>query len=178
MVSNEPTVMGGKVAPRYHLEQLDATENSYRNSVTRAICINAEIMKLVLTGDPNSKIMVNRKLRKVFEIIFERQNKFGTSAAEAYWYFVEGVPQYLDQKFILRSNPYKINDLYGSYCSRNADYRGGFYANYAGASILHALDFSVGPRGEWRRGLGLDRNSLDGWLLEDSQMLNSQIQVQ
>ena len=125
MVSNKPTVMGGKVAPRYYLGQLDATENSYRNSVTREICIHAEIMKLVLTGDPNSKIMVKSKLKEVFEIIFECQHRIGTAAVEAYWYFGEGVLQYLDQMFILRSNLYNNNDLYGSYCSRTADYRGG-----------------------------------------------------
>jgi hypothetical protein len=173
MVSNEPTVMGGKVSPRHYLEQLDSIESSYRDSVTREICIDVQIMKLVQTGNIDGKVTVNQKLKEVFEIILERQQKYNTSNAEAYWYFVEGIPQYLDQKFIFKDNPQKIIDLYSNYCARSEGVQSGFYANYAGAAIFHGLEFVLGSTGAWSRGLGLDRDSTDGWLVEISEMLDN-----
>ena len=173
MVSNEPTVMGGKVSPRNYLEQLDSTEGSYRDSVTQEICIDAQIMKLVQAGNIDSKERVNQKLKEVFEIMLERQQKFNTSNAEAYWYFVEGIPQYLDQNFIFQKNPQKIIDLYNSYCARSEGIQSGFYANYGGAAIIHGLEFVFGSTGAWRSGLGLDRGSTDGWLVEISEMLDN-----
>ena len=173
MISNEPTVMGGRVSPRHYLEQLDSTESSYRDLVNQEICINAQIMKLVQTGNIDSKVMVNYKLKEVFKIIFERQQKFNTSNAEAYWYFVEGIPQYLDQKFVFNNNSQKIIDLYSSYCARSEGVQSGFYANYAGAAIFHGLEFVLGSTGAWSRGLGLDRASTDGWLVEISEMLDN-----
>jgi hypothetical protein len=173
MVSNEPTVMGGKVSPRHYLEQLDSIESSYRDSVTQEICIDVQIMKLVQTGNIDFKVTVNQKLKEVFEIILERQQKYNTSNAEAYWYFVEGIPQYLDQKFIFKDNPQKIIDLYSNYCARSEGVQSGFYANYAGAAIFHGLEFVLGSTGAWSRGLGLDRASTDGWLVEISEMLDN-----
>jgi hypothetical protein len=177
MISIQPTLMGGTVDPRIYLEYLDAEDISYRNLVTQEICIHAEIVKIAMSSDPESKMKVALKLKEVFEVIFERQQKFHTSNSEAYWYFVEGVPQYLDQNFIFKSNPHKVNTLYENYCARGEGVQGGFYANYAGASILHGLESLFGSEGEWRRQLGLNRVTVDNWLLEISETLNNHIQL-
>jgi len=177
VVSNEPEIVGAKNGPRAFLEHLDAVETPYRESVTQEVCVDAEIMKLVLSGNKDHKRLVAMKLQEVFKIISNRQLKFETSKAEAYWYFIEGVPQYLDQNFIFKRNPSKVQNLYENYCARSEGVQSGFYANYAGAAILHGLEFVLGSNGAWRQQLGFERTSLDDWLLDVSEILDSHVGV-
>jgi len=178
VVSNEPEMAGATLGPRASLEHLDAVETPYRDSVTQEVCVETEMMKLVLSDNRDYKMLVALKLQEVFQIMFERQRKFDTSKAEAYWYFIEGVPQYLDQKFIFKRNPSKVQNLYENYCTRSGGAQNGFYANYAGAAILHGLEFVLGSQEQWRLNVGFERASLDDWLLDVSEILDSHISVQ
>ena len=166
LFSQEPQGLEGTLKGRIYLRYLENTKEEYRYSIKREVCLDLDLMRLVVENNENHKTQVVDLLRKIFMIYSERDELFQVGTLDAYWYMVEGVPQFLDQKFILYKNPQKVLKAYDHYCGSPNGPGEAFYGNLAGAAILHGLDYLYHDSVDWKSSLKIDRDNASHWMLE------------
>ena len=171
LFSQEPQGLEGTLKGRMYLRYLETTNEEYRYSVKRELCLDLGLMRLVVENNENHKIQVLDLLRKIFMIYSERDELFQVGPLDAYWYMVEGVPQFLDQKFILNKNPQKVLKAYDRYCDSPNGPGQAFYGNLAGAAILHGLDYLYHDSVDWKSSLKIDRNNANHWMVEIDRLI-------
>lgn len=173
LFSQEPQGLDNTTSGRMYLRHLESIDEEYRNSIKRELCLNSQLMRLVIENDANSKIRVLELLQKILAVYFQRDKMFGVGSIDAYWYMVEGVPQFLDQKFILKKNPQKVLRAYDVYCQYATGMHQGFYGNLAGSAIFHGLDHIYGESAAWKSTLNVDRDRAHLWILEIASLIQN-----
>ncbi len=127
---------------------------SFKKSVINEICIN---LKLVNFINSNSKSTASNRLhvailiKEIIEELENRVNLYNDSdlPIEWYWYLLEGVPQFMEQKILFRKNPERLINQYDAYCHQKNGHEDYFYPLLTGAAIWHGLDYLFDSPDDW-----------------------------
>ncbi len=144
-----------KFTGREYLQYTEKCNTEFNKSVMLEICLDYNLMKFIAQTnnkkDSNSKIHVLFSLKEIILEIENRSNINGDEsfALEWYWYLMEGVPQYMEQRLLLEKNQTRLLSQYESYCEQREGHQEYFYPLLTGSAIWHGLDYLFDSKDEW-----------------------------
>ncbi len=137
----EPASPDGHQSSRAYIEHLALHNANFRYSVQQEFCLAGKLFANDnLAVDSKRILHIKSILLQMLDYENQRGGLFNTADQEAYWYFVEGIPQYLEQLIDLETNPLALQQRYSRLCAGATEADFSLYFNYLGAVILHGLD--------------------------------------
>jgi hypothetical protein len=137
----EPPSPHGDQSSRAYIESLVAHNPDFSHSVQHEFCLARQLFAPDNSSTERNKVAhVKSILIQMLDHGYQRGSLHNTNDQEGYWYFVEGIPQYLEQLIDLEMNPLFLQQRYNRLCATATDAELSLYFNYLGAAILHGLD--------------------------------------
>jgi hypothetical protein len=142
------------ISSREYLQYKEKCSPIFSELVQKEICLDYKLIQIILSSsepDENSKNEIHSLLGEIKDTLRKRTELFNDQGLklEWYWYMLEGIPQYAEQKVSLNKNQDRIENHYKSYCLQGEDQDGIFYPLLTGAAIWHGLDFIFDDRSKW-----------------------------
>jgi hypothetical protein len=142
------------ISSREYLQYKEKCSPIFSELVQKEICLDYKLIQIILSSsepDENSKNEIHSLLGEIKDTLRKRTELFNDQGLklEWYWYILEGIPQYAEQKVSLNKNQDRIENHYKSYCLQGEDHDGIFYPLLTGAAIWHGLDFIFDDRSKW-----------------------------
>ena len=140
---------------REYLQYKEKCHQLFNKSVMNEICLDYELIKFITQTnnikDNNNKTHVLFSLKEIILEIENRSNINGDEsfALEWYWYLMEGVPQYIEQRLLLEKNQTRLLSQYESYCAQRDGHQEYFYPLLTGSAIWHGLDYLFDSKKDW-----------------------------
>ena len=140
---------------REYLQYKEKCNNVFNKSIISEICLDYNLIKFITqtnnSKDNHSKIHVLFLLKEIILEIEKRSNINGDEsfALEWYWYLMEGVPQYMEQRLLFKKNQTRLLSQYESYCEQRDGHQEYFYPLLTGSAIWHGLDYLFDSKNEW-----------------------------
>lgn len=139
---------------REYLKYKEKCLPNFQELVVNEICLGNKLMQTIIENKhPNkdSKKIVLDLMQELKNVFIKRTELYNDQdlLIELYWYLVEGVPQYLEQKISLEKDTNRISDYYGMYCEKGYKSADIFYALFTGASIWHGFDHLSNNSEKW-----------------------------
>lgn len=146
ILGREPEPPAMALSGRGFLEQKVLEDPLFRKGVIAEVCEAHRVLRLIIESRP-SREEVREGLRRMRANAQQRFLFYNSRDVELFWYYTEGIPQYLDHQILLRpsgSTRDQLLSLYDGYCK--GDISGGqvFYPNLVGAAYLHGYEYLVG----------------------------------
>jgi len=142
---------------RHAIETLFASDMNYYKDVREEFCsISTEFR-----SDRNSPAQGRKRIKTILSHITQRDSLFGSGNAERFWYFVEGIPMYLEQLVDGNRNERLLSTV-KLVCEGE---RRVFFPLYTGALLAASLD-QLTDQPEclsWREKISLDHIGVDQW---------------
>jgi hypothetical protein len=144
----------------------------YTELVQEEICLNAEMIERInenyedIYQQAENDFKIIELLYKSIEVSERRQEKFNTKSLESYWYFLEGLPQYLDQNYLKKRNPKKLVRIYKNLCSDRDAQSKIFYPNMTGAALFMGIEYVFEGDESWKNALKLEYEQVQLWRSE------------
>jgi len=142
-----------EIESREYLQFKEKCFFEFRKLVIKEICLAQNLIQIIIENKKNkiSQKQILNLLMQIKETLKMRTELFDDQGLqlEWYWYLVEGVPQYLEQKVTINKNIDRISDHYQSYCNQVDGYEDVFYALLTGAAIWHGLEYLNDSRDDW-----------------------------
>jgi hypothetical protein len=142
------------MSSREYLQYKEKCSPMFKELVQNEICLDYKLIQIILNNrvpDESSRKEIHSLLSEIIDILRKRTalHDDGGLQLEWYWYLLEGVPQYVEQKISLKKYQDRIEDHYKSYCLGGEDHVGIFYPLLTGAAIWHGLEYIFDSRSEW-----------------------------
>lgn len=143
-----------ELSSRQYLQLKEKCSRSYNESVRNEICLDNKLIDIISNNRIPNKLTRNQVLTLMNEIkkeLRQRTMLFDDQdlQLEWYWYLIEGVPQYLEQKVSLNKDIDRISNHYKSYCSKEDGYQGIFFPLLTGAAIWHGFEYLFDNTNHW-----------------------------
>jgi len=140
---------------REYLQYKEKCQFAFKKSVIQEMCLDLNLIDLIVKKnnikDNESRLHAILLLKEILKEIENRSTIDGEDsfALEWYWYLMEGVPQYMEQRILLEKNQVRLISQYNSYCDQQNGYEEYFYPLLTGAAIWHGLDYVFESADEW-----------------------------
>jgi hypothetical protein len=137
----EPSSPDASQTSRAYVEQLVQTDPEFRESVQNEFCLARELF-----AGANAKIdadgvaHIETILLQMLDESETRGELFNVGDVESFWYFFEGIPQYLEQLIDSETDPRALQQRYDRLCTAASDVEFSLYFIYLGAAVLHGVD--------------------------------------
>jgi hypothetical protein len=178
VINNSPPSPEGDQSGRTYIEQLSGF-SEFQESIKTEFCIARDIFE---RDDRESEFetssSVNQKIEKLIELLDhaeQRGSKFEIAELESYWYFIEGIPQYLEENIDIEANPDALYEQYTRLCERPNNVDFSVYFLYLGASILHGMDLISRDRPIEKKFLYLELENALNFRERAKEFLNRQL---
>jgi len=143
------------LSSREYLQYKAKCHSAFNKSVIQEVCLDLNLLKFIVQTE--NIIDNDSRLHAIFllkEIIKEIENRStvdgeGSFALEWYWYLIEGVPQYMEQRMLLKKNQPRLISQYQSFCEQKNSYEEYFYPLLTGAAVWHGLDYLFESTDDW-----------------------------
>lgn len=127
---------------------------AFKQSVIKETCLNLQLIKFIKNtskSNPSNRLHVAVIMKEMLSELEIRTNLYEDSdlPLEWYWYLLEGVPQFMEQKILLQQNSDRIIQQYESYCQQKEGHEEYFYPLLTGAAIWHGLDYLFDSTEDW-----------------------------
>jgi hypothetical protein len=142
---------------RHAIEKLFASDINYYENVRKEFCsISTEFR-----NDINNPSQGRNRIRTILSHISQRDFLFGSGNAERFWYFVEGIPMYIEQLVDDNRNE-KLVSTVRLVCEGEKRV---FFPLYTGAVLAASLDQLTDQPAclRWREKISLDHIGVDQW---------------
>ncbi len=136
-----PPSPNGDQSSRTYIEQLALNDPDFRRSIQNEFCLARELFS-VDNEDVENDSVISTKLTLI-QLLDEANKRgalFNVANQEAFWYFLEGIPQYLEQNIDIEADPLALHKQYNRLCVDPSEVDFSVYFLYLGAAILHGLD--------------------------------------
>ena len=173
IIAAEPLSPDPAIRGRAYLQMNDS---QYRELVQAEICLNAKMIEKIIEypvdvrQQEKNDLMILELLIQSISVSEIRQEQFQTKALESYWYFLEGLPQYLDQNYLKKKNPQKLIRIYRNFCSDKEAQAKIFFPNMAGAALFMGVEYvfeNIFDGDEsWKEALKLEYEQVQRWRSE------------
>ena len=145
ILGREPVPPAMALTGRGFLEQKVLEDPLFRKGVVSEVCEAHRVLRLILESR-SSREEVREGLRRMRAIAQQRFSIYNSRDLEFFWYYAEGIPQYLDHQVLLKDRGFgqdKLLSLYDGYCKGEISGGQVFYPNLVGAAYLHGYDYLV-----------------------------------
>jgi len=172
IIAAQPTPPDRSLSSRTYLQALSP---DFNNLVQKEICLDAKLVAKISKNPDKNRDEIIDILVDILAISSKRQDLFSTGPLEAYWYVLEGLPQYLDQKYLMKKNSDKLVRLYENFCSDAQAQTKIFFPTLAGAAIFLAFDTIFKDEKSWMFELRPDYDQIQKWRLNLMKILYEKI---
>jgi hypothetical protein len=127
----------------------------FKELIQKEICLDKELINTIVNKNEDnnySKFRTTIILIEIFKLLREKNNLYldNNLALEWYWYLAEGLPQYFEQKILIKRRSTRILKNYDEHCSlANNSSDMFFYPLLTGSAIWHGLEFIYDSESEW-----------------------------
>jgi hypothetical protein len=143
------------LSSREYLQYKVNCHTAFNESVIKETCLDLNLLKFIVQTnnikDNDTRLQAVFLLKEIIKEIEKRSTIDGEDrfALEWYWYLMEGVPQYMEQRILLEKNQQKLISQYQLYCKQENGYEEYFYPLLTGAAVWHGLDYLFESTDDW-----------------------------
>jgi len=139
---------------REYLKFKEKCSPIFQEMVNNEICLDNKLIETIIENknqNKTSRKIILNLLYQIKEQMAERADLYDDQnfLIELYWYLIEGVPQYLEQKISIEKDLDRITNHYGNYCEMGYKSVDVFYPLFTGAAIWHGLDYLSNNSSKW-----------------------------
>lgn len=137
----EPSPPDDQQSSRSYLEKLVLTDPEFKRSVQNEFCLAHQLLDVDRSLSNADRIAQSQEiLIKMLDESDERGVLFDVFERESFWYFVEGIPQYLEHLVELEADELALEKQYGKLCRDPTEVDFSLYFLFLGSAVLHGLD--------------------------------------